>query len=500
MQAHGRGARPRVRRGERQRTSIAHITSPSGKTTDVPMEWTVEQDGEYRRSFVPDESGLYDDPRHRRRAIRRSSAAASMHVRVSAGDAEYFDAAMRAPLLKRIAEETGGRFFTPANAASLPEAISYSGRGVTVVEERELWDMPALLLAAARPGRAPSGATGARGGWHDDRRLNAEHAETRREECLLCGCSACLCVLIVGVVLAAACCARRPPSAQRPHLLVDHRRRRATRSTRSSSRSGRRAFIDAAKTKDGVARRQHHLSRREARRDRRAFAAARRARRREGVRRYRGARAAGRRGRRPADRPRQLRRQRRPPSTCPGPDLTVADWATLLGKLVRAAGRVRQHGELERRVPADRGRARAASSSPRRRPAASATRRSSPSSSSRRSATTPPTRDRNGHVSMQRSVRVREGQGRRRRTSRRGCCSPSTRRSTTAAAAALAATHVPRPRGRARRRRSNVDTSDPAMRALVEERDAIEKQIAALKLKKTVDGRARSTTRRWKGC
>jgi hypothetical protein len=69
-----------------------------------------------------------------------------MHVRVSAGDAEYFDAAMRAPLLKRIAEETGGKFFTPANASALPEAVSYTGRGVTVVEERELWDMPALLM------------------------------------------------------------------------------------------------------------------------------------------------------------------------------------------------------------------------------------------------------------------------------------------------------------------------------------------------------------------
>ena len=69
-----------------------------------------------------------------------------MHARASAGDAEYFDAAMRAPLLKRIADDTGGRFFTPANTDSLPEAISYSGRGVTVVEERELWDMPALFL------------------------------------------------------------------------------------------------------------------------------------------------------------------------------------------------------------------------------------------------------------------------------------------------------------------------------------------------------------------
>ena len=90
--------------------------------------------------------------RHLRRAGRRAErdqkelGTSAMHVRVSAGDAEYFDAAMRAPLLKRIAEETGGRFFTPANAASLPEAISYSGRGVTVVEERELWDMPALFL------------------------------------------------------------------------------------------------------------------------------------------------------------------------------------------------------------------------------------------------------------------------------------------------------------------------------------------------------------------
>ena len=67
-------------------------------------------------------------------------------MRASAGDAEYFDAAMRPPLLTRVAEETGGRFFTPANVSALPEAISYSGRGVTVVEERELWDMPALFM------------------------------------------------------------------------------------------------------------------------------------------------------------------------------------------------------------------------------------------------------------------------------------------------------------------------------------------------------------------
>jgi len=125
---------------------VAHVTSPSGKTSDVPLDWTVTRDGDYRASFVPDESGIYAIRVSAERSDQKELGSASMHVRVSAGDAEYFDAAMRAPLLKRIAEETGGRFFTPANIASLPEAISYSGRGVTVVEERELWDMPALFL------------------------------------------------------------------------------------------------------------------------------------------------------------------------------------------------------------------------------------------------------------------------------------------------------------------------------------------------------------------
>ena len=125
---------------------VARVTSPSGKTTDVPVEWTVTKDGEYRAVFTPEESGIYDVKVTAARD-QKDLGIAGLHVRVSAGDGEYFDAGMRAPLLKRIAEDTGGRFFTPANAASLPEAISYSGRGVTVVEERELWDMPALFFA-----------------------------------------------------------------------------------------------------------------------------------------------------------------------------------------------------------------------------------------------------------------------------------------------------------------------------------------------------------------
>src|SRR5207244_3934664 len=124
---------------------VARVTSPSGKTVDLPVEWTVTKDGDYRATFTPDEAGIYDIKVSADRN-QKTLGSSDMHVRVSAGDAEYFDAAMRAPLLRRIAETTGGRFFTPTDAASLPEAISYSGRGVTVVGERELWDMPALFL------------------------------------------------------------------------------------------------------------------------------------------------------------------------------------------------------------------------------------------------------------------------------------------------------------------------------------------------------------------
>ena len=53
---------------------------------------------------------------------------------------------MRAPLLRRIAEDTGGQFYTADTVAALPEDIAYTGAGVTVVEELDLWDMPALLL------------------------------------------------------------------------------------------------------------------------------------------------------------------------------------------------------------------------------------------------------------------------------------------------------------------------------------------------------------------
>jgi uncharacterized membrane protein len=123
----------------------ARVRTPSGRTETVQMDWTVERDGEYVARFTPSEDGVHTITVAGERA-GESLGEGSVSVQVAPSDAEFFDAGMRAPLLGRIAEETGGRFFRAADAARLPEAITYSGRGITVVEEKELWDMPVVLM------------------------------------------------------------------------------------------------------------------------------------------------------------------------------------------------------------------------------------------------------------------------------------------------------------------------------------------------------------------
>ena len=142
---------------------VAHLTAPSGATRDLPMEWAVDRDGEYRATFTPEEAGNYEveaevDPGAGRpaRSTTRSSAdttrerrSDATYVRVNAAtesSREFVDAEMRASLLQRVARETGGRFYTPANVASLPEDIALSKRGVTVVNQMDLWDMPFIFL------------------------------------------------------------------------------------------------------------------------------------------------------------------------------------------------------------------------------------------------------------------------------------------------------------------------------------------------------------------
>ncbi len=124
---------------------IAEITSPSGDFVEIPLDWTTERDGEYKGHITPTEEGLY---RIRVEATNNDNLVGTdmAYFFASASDDEFFDSAMRAPLLRRIADETSGQFYTVDTVESLPEDIAYTGAGITIVEELELWDMPILLL------------------------------------------------------------------------------------------------------------------------------------------------------------------------------------------------------------------------------------------------------------------------------------------------------------------------------------------------------------------
>src|SRR5689334_1314062 len=136
---------------------VAHLTAPSGATRDVPMEWAVDRDGEYRATFTPDEAGNYQIVAEATSAngarvasdSARDRASDAAYVRVNPAEEasrEFVDAEMRGSLLQRISRETGGKFYTPSTVSSLPEDIALSKRGVTVVNQMDLWDMPFIFM------------------------------------------------------------------------------------------------------------------------------------------------------------------------------------------------------------------------------------------------------------------------------------------------------------------------------------------------------------------
>lgn len=124
---------------------VAHVTRPDGSVVDVPMQWSGERSGEYVASVPTAGEGAYEA---RIEASRGGEVIGSSmaHVRAALGDAEFFDATMHATTLRRIADETGGRFYTADTMQALAEDLRYTGRGVTTVEERDLWHLPIVFL------------------------------------------------------------------------------------------------------------------------------------------------------------------------------------------------------------------------------------------------------------------------------------------------------------------------------------------------------------------
>ncbi len=121
------------------------VTAPSGAERPIALDWILGQHGAYRGAFVAAEEGLYRldiDALRGGDSLRADPA----WVWVADQGADFVDAELRTPLLRRLADETGGRFYRIDALESLPEDVVYTRSGVTSTEAKELWDAPLVFF------------------------------------------------------------------------------------------------------------------------------------------------------------------------------------------------------------------------------------------------------------------------------------------------------------------------------------------------------------------
>ena len=122
--------------------ATARVTKPSGETVDVPLRFTtLDNANTYTGEFKADELG-----QHRIELIGTSATLgqlnAQSNVLVSDLNREYYSAAQNSDLLKRIATETGGKYYTPAQVQSLLDDLTYRQTPYSERVTKDLWDMP----------------------------------------------------------------------------------------------------------------------------------------------------------------------------------------------------------------------------------------------------------------------------------------------------------------------------------------------------------------------
>ncbi|MDH3638307.1 MAG: glutamine amidotransferase [Gammaproteobacteria bacterium] len=120
------------------------VITPLGDRHTYNFKKQAVEDGWYSTEFTVSEQGLYELqatlPDEQAPVIGRAA------IEVFAAGEEFRAAELNESLLRRIAESTGGQYFTAADAADLNTAIT-ALRGDTRIEQRlPLHDAPALFL------------------------------------------------------------------------------------------------------------------------------------------------------------------------------------------------------------------------------------------------------------------------------------------------------------------------------------------------------------------
>ncbi|MFY9557616.1 MAG: hypothetical protein WAV47_23160, partial [Blastocatellia bacterium] len=130
-------------------TVSARVTAPSGRSVDIPLKQTVEGgfDG-YANAFRPEEDGLYRVMVTALRAGSKGPLLAPAQTSFIAGplNREAREAFQNRELLKRIASETGGGYYTAGQVDKLMDDITHTEGAGSIRVSYDLWDMPINFL------------------------------------------------------------------------------------------------------------------------------------------------------------------------------------------------------------------------------------------------------------------------------------------------------------------------------------------------------------------
>ncbi len=132
----------------------ATVTKPSGATVELPLKINfsdpnggqgAEGSTDYRSELAADETGLYKLETIAKRGGETLGTAASSFL-VTERSREFHDAAQNIELLKRVATETGGKYFPLAKAGELLDEITMLEGKNSERVSKDLWDMPINFL------------------------------------------------------------------------------------------------------------------------------------------------------------------------------------------------------------------------------------------------------------------------------------------------------------------------------------------------------------------
>jgi uncharacterized membrane protein len=121
------------------------VTRPDGSAESVELKPDPLEPGMYTGEYTADKAGTYvaETTAHQ---DKTDLGRDTLTFRREDGVAENFGAAQNRDLLEKLSSDTGGNYYTPANAKKLSGEVAVSEAGITAHDNLDIWDMPILFL------------------------------------------------------------------------------------------------------------------------------------------------------------------------------------------------------------------------------------------------------------------------------------------------------------------------------------------------------------------